>query len=311
MKLKYVYFILLTTCWNFSSGQENYTFKVLNALTNEPLEKVYIYLLEEEDKFIDINETDTNGLITLTADDFNPNTYYLIDITEDGYLPFRQKITSQVKEIRLLPDVSYKPKNLEWIYLDCSYIEFGDYEPLEPKSMEDIAEPVRSILENHLINRLGKNYYSKLYINGGQIVNIERMHIVDPETKDYHWTPYSFYICFSFQDTLNGIGLFTATIVLDKHGKIIEEIELPPVAKNPEKSNHLPLEKIKGIATSNGFSSDSCRIEIDYDKKTESICWIFSKGKFEPDHTFTQTSLMIDAHSGTIIRTFSSGGTWD
>jgi Zn-dependent metalloprotease len=117
-------------------------------------------------------------------------------------------------------------------------------------------------------------------------------------------------LCFSFKDTTKGIGLYTAKIVLDKFGNVIEEIELPDIKKFPEKSNIISLEQAKVIATENKFFDEKTLINLSYDKKNGSIVWCFKQTTYKPDHTLSGWTLVIDAHNGKVIEKYGSGRIW-
>jgi hypothetical protein len=145
-------------------------------------------------------------------------------------------------------------RNPNLVYEECSLIYFGDYHPKTPSSLSDIPDNIRTKLVSHLVDRLGQSFYSKIKINGGQIVNLDSLYIVNKNAKNYKWTPYSYYLCFSFEDIEKGIGLYTAQIVLDKEGTIIKDIALPSIKINPEKSSIISRKTALDIAKLHDFT---------------------------------------------------------
>ena len=295
-------------------GQTQNKIKVINGVTHRPVKKIYCYILKDNDKWIDIGQTDNNGIFTTHLRDLDSSATYQIDISESAFKPFRQTIRlfdTKQTTVTIYPDSAFVEKNPNLIYSECSSISFGNYEPREPHSIYDLPDSIRIKLAAHLTERLGPDFYSKLKLSGGQIVNLDRLYIVEDNAKNYKWIPYSYYLCFSFQDPAKGIGLYTAKIVLDKSGNVINEIQLPDIHANPEKATIISLEQAKKIAAENKFYDNKTEISLSYDAKNGSIAWCFKQSVFNPDHTMSGSTLVIDAHNGKVLGKYGIGGIWD
>jgi uncharacterized membrane protein YkoI len=295
-------------------GQIQNKIKVVNGATHKPVKEIYCYILKDNDKWIDIGQTNKKGIFTTHLWNLDSTATYQIDISESKFKPFRQSINpfdNKRLTVTIYPDSALIEKRANLTYLECSSISFGSYHPKEPHSIYDLPDSIRINLVAHLIDRLGQDFYSKLKISGGQILDLDRLYIVEDNAKNYQWTPYSYYLCFSFQDASKGIGLYTAKIVLDKHGNVIDEIQLPNIKENPEKATIISLEQAKGIALENKFYDDKTEISLSYDKKAGSITWCFKQTTYNSDHTLSGWTWVIDAHNGKIIGKYGHGGIWD
>ena len=295
-------------------GQIEKKFKIVNGITNKPISEVYCYILENNDKWVDIDQTNRKGNLTLKLWKVDSTANYYIDISNSKYKSLRKEINIFDKKrlkLKLYPDSSFveQPENLT--YKDCGSISFGYYFPKEPQSVYDLPDSIRIKLETHLINRLGKNFYSKLDVNGGQIVNLDRLYIVEDNAKNLQWIPYSYYLCFSFQDVSNGIGLYTSKIVLDKNGKVVEEIGFPQIKNNPEKENIISINQAKKIAKEKGFYNDKTHVFFSYDRESDSLTWCFKQTTYHENHTLSGSTWVIDAHNGKYLKKHGHGGIWD
>lgn len=284
-------------------GQVHKKIKIVNGITHKPVKGVYFYIVKNKDEQVSIGETNRKG--TYTAILFNTDTTatYRITTEKDEFKSVKKEINlfdNKKLTIEVYPDSSFRPNDPTLTYSVCSSIYFGSYLPKEPQSIDDLPDSIRTRLVAHLIARLGNNFYSKLKLSGGQILNLDRLYQVEENAKSYQWTPYPYYLCFSFQDPAKGIGLYTAKIVLDKYGNIIEEIELPNIKDNPGKENIISLKEASSIAAKNKFNPEVARVELGYDKINDSLFWSFCIS----DNGFNNSIMEIDAHSGAIIETY-------
>jgi hypothetical protein len=277
--------------------------KLIDATTKKPIKGEYVEIISDNDTYCTIGETDHSGIYKI---DFIPTKekIYQVNITVKGYQTVRRDVNLFTSGTILIPlhkeNISFKKKS-GLVYVESSIRGFGNYVPKTPKTLKELPDSVREKLTQHLLNRLGKDFYSKLNFAGGQIVDIKRLYIVNTNAKNYKWTPYSYYLWFAFTDVKQGIGLFSAQIILDSSGNVIEEIELPEISKNSEKKSIVSLQEAKNIARKNGFSPESCEISMEYNTEISSLVWSFRKYINDNGLTFEILSLKIDAHLGKVI----------
>lgn len=281
-------------------GQVTFEAKFTNGATGKPVEGVYCYLLQDNDKWISSAKTNEKGQVSFRYrnEEINPNATYQLEVSSHEFLPLRQTITFNEKlNLTLYPDTTFSEEKKNLVYNGCSNISFGFYRPKEPRSLKDLPDSIQKKLEKHLVDRLGQDYYSKLKLAGGQLVDLQRLYKVEPNAKDYQWTPYSYYICFSFSDEANGIGCYTAKIVLDEKGDVKEEIELPDLKKKPEKKTIISLKEAKEIALARKSYDEKTHIKFSYDKIAGSLTWNFE----QRPNAYSSHTLVIDAHSGKVL----------
>ena len=195
-----------------------------------------------------------------------------------------------------------------FIYGKCSQIYFGSYNPDTPNSLSDLPDTIRIKLVSHLVDRLGQSFYSKVKLSGGQIVDLERLYLVNENAKNYQWTPYSYYLCFSFEDKEKGVGLYTSQIVLDKNGNVIKDIELPSIRINPKKANIISLYEAADIAKRYDFTNTFDNASLWYNRDTDNLNWCFKKIVNDNGLTFGTETLIINAHTGEKMEISYGGG---
>jgi hypothetical protein len=133
-----------------------------------------------------------------------------------------------------------------------------------PASIIALPKSIKDSCEKHLLTQAGATFYSRLNYTGGQILEYTNGH------KEY-------YLHFSFSDPGAGIKKYTATVVLNGNGSLIEQIDLPEIAKQGSKSAILNIKDAYKIALSKtidkGKLFNAC---ISFDKNTRSIEWTFT-----------------------------------
>jgi hypothetical protein len=310
----YLIIILALFCPQIIIGQNFKKIKVINGTTLEPIEGLYCYIIKNEDVKVDIEKTNKKGVFKAYLGIREDSTTYQIQISSQRYKPVREYLNTSSRKkivISVFPDLQYIENDPNHIRNECSTLYFTNYQPKAFNDLSDLPDSIRAKLTAHLMERIGEEYYSKLKISGGQILDLNRLYAVNENAKNYQWTPYNYYLCFSFQEASKGIGFYTAKIILDKSGNVIEEIELPNIQESPEKAYLISLEEATQIATMNNFYREDTEISLSYHKKADSITWCFTYTDFNSDHTLSGWTLVVDAHNGKIIEKYSHGGIWD
>jgi len=301
---------------SFCQGQRQINGRIIDSQTSKPLSKVAFYILRDNDKWIDVGDSDSTGYFKGEIDrkELSKQSSYQVSVDNDQYNLVRIDVTALQKDtvlIKLTKNENYIPKVKGKTYRDCSLTSFGDYEPREPRSLLDLPTDIAKKVTTHIKNRVGSNFYSKLILTGGQIVDLARLEKIENFSKEYKWKAYSYYLCFSFSDTSIGIARFTAKIVLDQNGKVVEEIELPSINNDPTKGEIMNMRQAIEIAEKNDYSEKDSFIDFGYDSKEDSFIWTFKKSIFNKDHSMYYKLLHISAHSGKVLYNDIGGvGRW-
>jgi hypothetical protein len=180
-------------------------------------------------------------------------------------------------------------------------ISFPGYRQKFISSEDELPEAIRHKLDAHLRERLGA-FVSELHMARSYVVDLDELHRLDPFTKEWP-NMGTYFLYFAFSEAKKGIALFEAEIRLDAEGDVVTEIELPNFAVHPEKTSLLSRETALRIAASKGYLKRPEEPKIDYDPKSDSFVWRVTKIVADQGYAFTERRLLLNAHTGEVIRT--------
>lgn len=168
------------------------------------------------------------------------------------------------------------------------------YSPKSANSIKDLPPVILEKLTNHLKNRLGHEFFRKLYFSSGRIVDHEALRRASPTSK-FQWKVFTYEIVFEFTKPEVGVKSYEATVWLDENGDIIREIDLPEIAKDPSKAKIIPVKEAIRIGRDNKFRADW--VELAYREPDDSIVWRLRKN----DTKGTSYLMDISAHTGQVL----------
>jgi len=95
-------------------------------------------------------------------------------------------------------------------------------------------------------------------------------------------------------------------MVLDKDGDVMEDINLPEIARQPDKAQIISCRKAVAIARERGFNTEGVRVSFDYSSARKAFVWIVTKPR--PDIVpligkGSYEKLEIDANTGAVFNT--------
>ena len=180
-------------------------------------------------------------------------------------------------------------------------ISLFPYDPRTIERIDELPEQIAFRLKEHLVDRLGADYYSRLKFTCGLIVDFDELYRVDPGAKNSQWKIFAFKIEYSFSLPEVGIKKYEAEIWLDKDGSVIREIDLPDTRNNPEKFTILPVKQAVRISKQKGMTPQ--KIELAYRDADNSIVWRMIR---QTSHGTRQ--LDISAHNGQVLNDVSYRG---
>ncbi len=189
-----------------------------------------------------------------------------------------------------------------------SSIEMGAYEPRSFKSLDALPANIRLKIENHLRERFGNEYYSKLVFVSGAVIDLSELYRIEPNAKNYQWKIPSYELVFKYADPKKGLKKYYARVRLDSNGDVMAEINLPEVSKYPPKANLISVDRAIGIAKERGLKPKDMNIRILYDEAVGSLVWIINSFAGEDEYTSTDRVIRIDAHSAEILKDGYEGG---
>ena len=158
----------------------------------------------------------------------------------------------------------------------CGYLDYGDYEPKEPRSLDSLPKPIRSRIVSHLTARLGPAVFARLKFVGGQVVDIARLYKVEPDARDYDWVIPTYLLHFEIAFGPDPAEQYCAEISLDAEGGVIEDIALPRTADDPKKIAIISKAKALEAAAAHDVPVDRASVELAYAPAFDTLEWLVS-----------------------------------
>jgi len=184
----------------------------------------------------------------------------------------------------------------------------GGYDDLSPYqvttivSLAQLPAAVRGRLLDHLVNRLESELSQKLRFDSGQIVDLDKMHRVNPDTKQYKWIVPTYTLDFTFTDPAQGIALYWAQIGLSSTGAVVREINLPHMKKYATSRVQTSLIDAVAAAVKLGFDPAHTDAELRYDTRADAVVWRLSQ-VFSDDWAAVKYHYVeIDIYNGQTIK---------
>jgi hypothetical protein len=188
---------------------------------------------------------------------------------------------------------------LDYVEGPKSSIYTGSYRAEELRSFGDLPADVQAKLTTHLTERFGENYFRRLSVSDGQIVDHEEMHRIDPGTKNYQWTVFAYRVGFRISAPEKGIKEYNGYIELNRDGSILREIEFPNVAIVPWKAEFVSFASAMHTAESLGATVAQARVQ--YCREEDAIVFVLQEA-FRPGLVSENVrSITINAHSGAVL----------
>ena len=179
---------------------------------------------------------------------------------------------------------------------------YGDYEPRVVNRLNELPPQIATRVVRHLQQRLGDDRYKELKFESGEIVVRQQLLAREPAAADYQWEVPAYRLHFSIRRPEVGIDVFVATMELRVDGSILNDIELPCFKCHPEKAVLVGMAAAAETAAANGMSGAGMEVGIDYDRDSDSMVWVFSKRLSAHRGAATEDRLLVNAHTGAVVR---------
>jgi hypothetical protein len=132
------FLIILPFCF-FASGYSQAKFKVLTAITKQPIKDQYCSIIKDSGTWVDIGNTNNQGIFKPEVRPDSSSTYQLW-IFAEGFKPLKRDVnlfSNGLVTVFINPDKESLRKNPNYVYSTCSSIGFGDYRGLHTIGFAD------------------------------------------------------------------------------------------------------------------------------------------------------------------------------
>ncbi|MBD2724183.1 hypothetical protein [Hymenobacter armeniacus] len=299
--MKYFFLVFTLLYSTIALCQVQITGTIMDKETGKSMPGLYLYVHKDYDKWIDINQTDAQGNFVgiIKADELSSKSKYQIFINEKGYEQINYEVDINNHEPVTIQLIRRKPGPLIW---DCGTPSFGFYAPQVSNSLSDLPDFIQKKLAAYLIDRLGSDYYSRTQFSGGRVVDINRLHNVEPNSLNYQWTVHNYYLCFAIADTLGG------SMAMDSTGRVTVELGFPAIGHDASKAKVITKNEAIKIAKRNkSYKRRKTTIAFGYDNKNDCFQWTFRNCTYKGVNVGCNI-LHIAAHTGQVLRTSRTAG---
>ena len=302
--------ILVVFLINFNLLFSQSTFRFIDSETSEPMCGIYSNIYKNGDTFADCGATNKEGYRKIRIRNFDSLATYQISLNNLKYKSIWKKIdfTKNDTITYLIEKDDYyitKPKK-NLLYSGCSTYSFPNYYPRQPRSLDDLPDSIATKVTQYLMKRVGIEKFKQFNLIGGQILDVDEYIKRNPKSK----AKISYYLCFSFRDLKNGIGMYSSKIHLDKNGNTLKHIDFPIIKKGTIQEKIIPLKYIKLKAKDRGFLNEKTEIKMTFSSINNILIWKLINETNNSDYTYLKEELIYNAHNGNFIKINSYKGEW-
>lgn len=190
----------------------------------------------------------------------------------------------------------------------CGSPYLPPYSPKRIALLSDLPDSIRIKVDTYLIDYLGVEFAKTLRFNGGNVVNIPELYLVNPGAKDYKWKIGTYYLCFNCQSLKSTASEYSAGITLDANGDIITQINLPSIGKDIGKGKLISIDQAIKIAQKkwperrNTAWINESSVTLAYSPQANSLVWYFGQTNSEGPGVSHLRRIFIDAGNGSVLR---------
>jgi hypothetical protein len=217
-----------------------------------------------------------------------------------------------VIDLFVLTPHSYAQKDgIDAGYRGARY-SFRQYSPKDIRKLNEIRNPILSLMISQMKNRLGKHFYHRVRFDWGEAIDLNELYRVEPYWKTEDVGNYD--LVFHFSDRSKGLKSFYFKILFDAEGKIMD-MSLPELNAQPQKSNLISVKQATAVALKANFLSQNVSAFFDYDRSAGSFIWIITDRAAVTERGICKNGedmvlnghgpwrqIIIEAHTGRILK---------
>ena len=108
--------------------------------------------------------------------------------------------------LALSVSVCFEVVNGQQITKRVGIVSLYPYQPKNISTLDQLPTGIQVKLKEHLMVRLGREFFSKLEFSNGSVVNFDDLYRVNPGAREYRWRIFAYKIGFAFADRRLGIN---------------------------------------------------------------------------------------------------------
>lgn len=300
--------ILFLFIWIGSFSQSKARF--IDEETNHPVSGIYANIFKNESSFGNCGSSNKDGYYSLKVNELDTCSVYQLSINIPKYEPVWKEIDLSKLDtlIIYLKKDDYYIEHSDSLYSKgCSNISFMRYYPREPRSLNDLPKNIREKVKRYIEKKVGFEMSKNFELVDGQIVDLKEYKKLYPNSGNKA----AYYLCFSYRNLMAGISNYTSKVEMDECGNILKDLEFPLLANDTNQIQLVSFKKIKQLALQQGnYNPGKSEIEMGYNPEKNILLWKFTSVEYHNDNTFTEKTILYNAHNGKFVENKISKGEW-
>lgn len=287
-------------------------FRFLDEETKQPICGIYPKILRDKHYFENCGGTDENGIFKIEIGNKNTASTYYLHCGHKKYAPIWTEIELNKQDttsIFLKKSPYYFEKTDSMFVQLCSYMSStSGYEPMQLYSLNDFPDFIKEKTLNYIKNRVGDKYVDKFFLVRGEIRDLD---IINKGLKGRNRYTSKYNLCIGFRNEEKGIAVYSSQITFNESGNMQKGLLFPVVHKGALQENLVSFEKVKSLAKERNFYKiGQTKIEMGYYSKPNILVWKFINRTYNKNNTFTEETLIFNAHNGKFIKKNIYEGYW-
>jgi hypothetical protein len=292
-------------------GQRQFFISIVEDKTGAPVDSIYCVILKNDAQYIGTTWSNAQGLCKITLPYYDSTATYQAELyLYNRVKPMRQDISTMATQVPILRVTPVPEK----VRPSCPTSAYFGYYPRTPFSLDDLPADIAQKVQAHLVERVGRRFYKRMTLNGGQVVELDRLYTLVPSAKSWSVAPNPYDLCFNVLDPQNKTPLFSFNLELDERGELVKPVPLPAIRKNKSRGKVISQAEARKIALKENFflsgeGVNTTEVKAEYRPDLDAMVWIFNVIWNTPKSGYSHTrhSLTIDAHTGKILEMKDDG----
>ena len=287
-------------------------FRFLEEKTGQPVCGIYPTILRDKNYFVNCGGTDENGILKVSIPDKKSTSTYYLDCSYHKYNPIWKEIDFN-RQDTLTIFLSKSPYFFE--EPDSMFVKLCDYtssstgyRPQQLRSLDEFPEIIKEKTRSHIEGRVGEKYASDFFLLRGEIWDLDS---INEGLKGKNRFTSKYRLCIGFKRPEKGIAIYSSEIKFDKAGNLQQGLLFPIVKNGALQENLVSFEKVKFMAKEKNFyDKGKTKIDMSYYSKPNILVWKFINRTYHDNNTFTEKTLVFNAHNGSFIKEDIYEGWW-
>ena len=182
-------------------------------------------------------------------------------------------------------------------------VPYYPYQPRKIVSLGELPAGIQAKAKTELTARVGEEFLRRLHFAGGEIVDLDELHRVNPASRRFSPAVPTYLLRFDFSSPEVGIRRYTVSLVMRRDGSLLRGIDVPAVGTEPAKLGLKPLPEVSAEMARRGLIDPATTTAtVTYDRARDALVWHFEQTLPGSGPEVKTRVVDVDARSGNIVR---------